>query len=181
VGTISPKGVSTYQEGDAQNAFTSGAAAFARNWPYMDSSAILKGTKVDGKVGVTGLPHGPGGVSSATVGGWQIAVSKFSKHQGAATEWAKYYASKPVQIWRGTHAGIVPTMPSVNTVKSVKKAQPYLASVNTARVTRPSKGLGAKYNQGSTYIFQGINQILTGSSVSSTLSRIASELSNLHP
>jgi len=120
-------------------------------------------------------------VSSATVGGWQISVSKFSKHQGAASEWAKYYASKPVSIWRGTHAGIVPTMPKVNKVPSVKKAQPFLATVNTARVTRPSRGLGAKYEQGSTYIFQGINQILNGGSVSTYVSRIATELKNLHP
>src|SRR5579884_784739 len=126
VGSISPRGVTSYDEGAVANSFTGGNSAFARNWPYMDSQAILKGTKVDGKVGVAPLPHGPHGKSSATVGGWQVGVSKFSKHKGAAEAWARYYASKAVQIWRATYAGIVPTMPSVASVGSVKRAQPFL-------------------------------------------------------
>lgn len=182
VGTISPKGVTAYQESDTANSFTGGNSAFARNWPYMDSSAILKGTKVDGKVGVAPLPHGPGGASSATTGGWQIAVSKFSKHLGAAEAWARYYASKQVQVWRGAYAGIVPTMPSVNNVGKVKKAQPYLVTVgnHTTRVVRPSTVLKGNYNKGSTFIFQSVNSILTGSSVDSTVSNLASELGTLH-
>ena len=183
VGSISPKGVTTYAETDTANAFTSGAAAFARNWPYMASAAIVKGTKVEGKFGVAPLPHGPGGSSSATTGGWQIAVSKFSKHQGAAEAWARYYASKPVQIWRAVNAGIVPTMPSVATVPSVKKVAPYLTTVgnHTKRVVRPSTVLKGRYSQGSTYFYQGVNQILRGSSVDGTVSSIASELKTLHP
>lgn len=182
VGTISPKGVTSYQESDTQNAFTAGNAAFARNWPYMDSPAILKGTKVDGKVGVAPLPHGPHGKSSATTGGWQIAVSKFSKHLGAAEAFARYYASKQVQVWRATYAGIVPTDPSVAKVASVKKAQPYLATAGkaTRRVVRPATVLGGNYNKGSTEIFQAVNSILTGSSVNSTVSALQSELQSLH-
>jgi len=118
----------------------------------------------------------------ATVGGWQIAVSKFTKHAGAAEAWARYYASKPVQIWRATYAGIVPTMPSVDTVASVKKAQPFLATVanQTGRVTRPTI-LGGNYAKGSADIYQGINSILTGGNVSSTLSIIQKELQALNP
>jgi trehalose/maltose transport system substrate-binding protein len=183
IGKISPKGVTTYQETDTVNAFTAGNAAFARNWPYMDGSAILKGTKVDGKVGVAPLPHGPGGKSSATTGGWQIAVSKFTKHAGAAEAWARYYASKQVQVWRAVAAGIVPTDPSVASVASVKKAMPFLTTVgnHTARVVRPSTVLKGNYSKGSTIFFQGVNNILNGSSVSSSVSSITSQLQALHP
>jgi trehalose/maltose transport system substrate-binding protein len=183
VGSISPKGVTAYQETDVANSFTGGNAAFARNWPYMDSAAILGGTKVQGKVGVAPLPHGPGGASSATTGGWQIGVSKFSKHLGAAEAWARYYASKQVQIWRGAYGGIVPTDPSVNNNPKVKKAQPYLTTVgnHTKRVVRPSTVLKGNYNKGSTFIFQAVNSILTGSNVDSTVSTLASELQSLHP
>jgi trehalose/maltose transport system substrate-binding protein len=182
-GLISPKGVSTYQESDTANAFTGGSAAFARNWPYMTSLASASGSKIAGKWAVAPLPHGPGGVSSATVGGWQIAVSKYSKHQGAAIAWARYYASKQVQIWRSVGSGIVPTMPSVAKVAAVAKVMPFLVTVglHTARVVRPSTVLKASYNQGSTAIYQGVNEILHGSSVGSTVSTIESELKNLHP
>ncbi len=183
VGTISPKGVTSYDEGATQNSFTGGDSAFARNWPYMDSPAILKGTKVQGKVGVAPLPHGAKGKSSATTGGWQIAVSKFSKHKGAALAFARYYASKVVQVWRATYAGIVPTMNSVASVKSVKKVQPFLSTVgkHTQRVVRPSTVLAGNYSKGSTDIFQSVNAILLGSKVSSTVANLKSELQSLHP
>jgi trehalose/maltose transport system substrate-binding protein len=183
VGTISPKGVTSYQESDVANAFTSGNAAFARNWPYMDSAAILGGTKVQGKVGVAPLPHGPNGKSSATTGGWQIGVSKYSKHLGATEAWARYYASRQVQIWRGAYGGIVPTMPAVNSNPKVKLAQPFLGPVgnHTERVVRPSTVLKGNYNKGSTYIFQAVNSILTGSSVDGTVTALAAQLQSLHP
>jgi trehalose/maltose transport system substrate-binding protein len=183
IGTISPKGVTTYQESDTHGAFTAGDAAFARNWPYMTAIAEAAGSKVAGKWAVAPLPHGPGGKSYATVGGWQVAVSKFSKHPAAAIAWAKYYASKPAQVWRAVHSAIVPTMPSVGSVASVKKVMPFLSTVGNKeiRVTRPSTVLKTKYNQGSTYIYQGVNQILNGSSVESSVSSIAGELKNLHP
>jgi trehalose/maltose transport system substrate-binding protein len=183
VGTISPKGVTTYQEADTHGAFTGGNAAFARNWPYMASIAEASGSKIAGKWGTAPLPHGPGGHSYGTVGGWQAAVSKFSKHQAAAIAWVKYYVDKKTQIWRAVHSTIVPTMPSVFSVASVKKAMPFLAVAGKkeTRATRPSTFLKTKYNQGSTIIYQGINQILTGSSVDSTVSSIASQLKNLHP
>lgn len=184
VGSISPKGVTTYQETETAGAFDAGDAAFARNWPYMTGKGFaLDSPKVKGKWAVAPLPHGPGGHSVATVGGWQIAVSKFTKHVGASEAWARYYASKPVQVWRALNAAIVPTMASVGSVKSVKKAMPFLTTVgnHTMRVVRPSS-LKNKYNQGSTAIFQGVNSILRGQeSVSSGVSAIDSQLKNLHP
>ncbi|HEV3309295.1 MAG TPA: extracellular solute-binding protein [Chloroflexota bacterium] len=181
VGTISPKGVTTYQEGDTHGQFLAGDAAFARNWPYMWS--LQTGTKAQGKIGVAPLPSGPGGKSSATTGGWEIGINKYSSHKGAAEAWARYYASKPVEAWRAIYGGIAPTMPSVAAEKSVKKANPALAIASkTNNVVRPSTVLGGNYAQGSAYIYQTINSILTGNtSVSSGLSTLQAELKSLHP
>jgi trehalose/maltose transport system substrate-binding protein len=180
IGKITPKDVTTFQEGEAQTAFDAGDAAFARNWPYMWS---LTPAKLMGKVGVAPLPHGPGGTSAATVGGWQIGVSKYSKHKSAALAWARYYASKPVEIWRAKYGGIAPTMPSVAGLRSVKTANPALGiAAKTTDFTRPSTVLGGNYATGSKYIYQDINSILTGAtSVSSGLSTLKAQLESLHP
>ena len=183
-GNISPPDVTTYQEGQTANAYAARDAAFARNWPYMYSPSIIG--NLQSKTGVAPLPHGPGKgeKSSATVGGWQVGVNGFTKGKvrAAALAWARYYASYKVQVWRATYAGIVPTMNSVGKVKSVKKAQPFLASVGPKeqRVTRPTI-LGGNYDKGSTDIWDAVNNILGGADVNSQLSTLQSQLKALHP
>ncbi|HEY6053816.1 MAG TPA: ABC transporter substrate-binding protein, partial [Gaiellaceae bacterium] len=78
VGKITPRGVTSYAEEDARNAFDAGNAAFMRNWPYAYSASQT--TPVKGKFDVSVLPHGTGQPSVGTVGGWQLGVSKYSKH-----------------------------------------------------------------------------------------------------
>jgi trehalose/maltose transport system substrate-binding protein len=179
VGDISPRGVTSYQEEDARNAFDSGNAAFMRNWPY--AYAASKGTPVDGKFGVTVLPHGPGGTSVGTVGGWQLGVSQYSKHIPAATEFVRYLTSPAVEKFDAIYNSNVPTIPSVALDKAVVKANPYLtpAIAKVARVTRPAGPLGTKYNQGSQIIYQGINQILNGQDAKNVLPGMQSQLQRL--
>ena len=64
IGVTTPRGVTSYQEGEAHTAFVTGNAAFMRNWPYAYSiAADPKQSKVVGKFSVTTLPHGPGGAA----------------------------------------------------------------------------------------------------------------------
>ena len=98
IGVTTPRGVTSYQEGEAHTAFVTGNAAFMRNWPYAYSiAADPKQSKVVGKFSVTTLPHGAGGHSVGTVGGWQLAVNKYSKHQDAAIEFVRYMTSPAVE------------------------------------------------------------------------------------
>jgi len=181
VGTIAPRGVTTYKEEDARNAFQAGDAAFMRNWPYAYALLAGKGSKVAGKFGVVALPHGPGGKSSAAVGGWQIGVNKYSKHTQAAIAFARYYAGPKMQQWFAEVRTNAPAMPSLWHIPGVLKAMPFLKSVagHVEMTPRPSSGLGPKYNQGSTIFFQGVSQILNGQSVDSQLSAMQQQLQNL--
>src|SRR5690242_12223108 len=97
IGKVTPQGVTTYQEDQTEHAFDNGDAAFARNWPYQYGIGAGAGSKVKGKFNVTVLPHGATGGSVGTVGGWQLGVSKFSKHRGAAIEFVRYMTSAPVE------------------------------------------------------------------------------------
>jgi trehalose/maltose transport system substrate-binding protein len=178
---ISPRNVTTFQEDQTANGFVSGNAAFARNWPYMYSIAAGADSKVKGKFSVTVLPHGAKGGSVGTVGGWQLAVSKYSKHKDAAIEFVRYATSSPVETWNAINYSLVPTRVAVAKNKAVVKANPYLkpAVASVPRVTRPAKFLKGKYNSGSKVIYQGINQILRGSSAKSVLPSIESRLKRL--
>jgi len=181
IGKVTPQGVTTYQEDQTEHAFDNGDAAFARNWPYQYGIGATAGSKVKGKFSVTVLPHGSTGHSVGTIGGWGLGVSKFSKHRGAAIEFVRYMTSAPVEKFDAITNSNVPTMVSVAKDKAVVKKNPYLkpAIASVPRVTRPGKFFGTQYNEASKIIYQGINQILTGSSASQVLPQIKSKLQQI--
>jgi trehalose/maltose transport system substrate-binding protein len=179
VGTISPRDVTTYTETESNNYFDAGNAAFLRNWPY--AYAIAQQTpKIAGKVGTAPLPHANGGKSSGTVGGWQLGVSKYSKHQGAAVAWVEYLTSPAIEKWRAVNGSFVPSIPSLSANAAVKKAEPFLATTKSeVRVVRPATFYGTKYNQASNIFWQGVNQVLNGSQASSVIPGTAQQLQRL--
>jgi trehalose/maltose transport system substrate-binding protein len=125
------------------------------------------------------LPHGAG-KSVGTVGGWQLAVSKFSKRKDASIEFVRYMTSPGVERFDAISNTNVPTIPSVAKDKAVVKANPYLKPniATVARVTRPSS-LGSRYNEGSKAIYQGISQILNGQEAKNVLPGIKAKLQRL--
>jgi trehalose/maltose transport system substrate-binding protein len=181
IGVTTPRGVTSYQESETHTAFIDGSAAFMRNWPYAYSIAQATGSKVQGKVAVAPLPHGPGGKSVATLGGWQLAVSKYSKHQDAAIEFVRYMTSKPVNKFDTITNSNVPATPSLVNDPQVKKVAPYLSPATAAvpRAFRPSAQLGAKYNEGSKDIYQAVSRILNGASAESVLPGLQAQLQGL--
>ena len=115
------------------------------------------------------------------MGGWQLAVNKYSKHQDAAIEFVRYMTSPAVERFDAITNTNVPTIPAVAKDPAVVKANPYLKPqiATVARVTRPARYLGTHYNEGSKDIYQGISQILNGAPASSVLPSIQSKLEQL--
>jgi trehalose/maltose transport system substrate-binding protein len=181
VGDITPRGVTTYQEGEAEKAFTSGNAAFMRNWPY--AYAIGQEGPIKGKFDVTTLPRTGANAPVGTVGGWQLGVSSFSKQPLAAVELVRYLTSPAVQRFDAIYNSNVPTIPAVARLAAVRKVNPWLKPeiISVKRVSRPSRFLGAKYNQGSQIIYQGINQILNGQDAKNVLPVVAQRLERTLP
>ncbi len=181
VGTITPRGVTTYQEGESEKAFTAGNAAFMRNWPY--AYAIGQTGPIKGKFDVTTLPRTGANAPVGTVGGWQLGVSRFSKQPLAAVELVRYLTSPAVERFNAIYNSNVPTIPSVAARADVRKVNPWLKPeiAGVKRVTRPSRYLGTKYNQGSQIIYQGINQILNGQDAKNVLPGLAQRLERALP
>jgi trehalose/maltose transport system substrate-binding protein len=167
VGTISPGGVTNYQEEQCRNPFQSGHAAFQRNWPYVWALANSAESAVKGHVDVTYLPQGDGPDAShaATLGGWQLMVSAYSKNKDAAAKLVKYMVSFESQKQHAIELSSLPTRPAVYEDKDVLAAQPWFARLRPVfdnSVARPSTAAGDNYNRVSTDFFQTVNLILSG-------------------
>jgi len=167
VGTISPKGVTTYQEEEGRNAFQEGRAAFLRNWPYVYALANGTESSVKGHFDVTYLPQGdgPNATHAACLGGWQLMLSAYSKNKDAAAKLIKYLVSYDTQKEHAIKLSRLPTRPALYEDKEVLAAQPWfsrLLPVFQNAVARPSTVTGSNYNKVSTSFFQTTNKILNG-------------------
>jgi trehalose/maltose transport system substrate-binding protein len=178
VGNIAPRGVTSYQETEAHEAFAAGNAAFMRNWPYAYS--VSQAGAVKGKFDVTVLPHTGRNPSVGTAGGWLLGISRYSKNVPVATEFVRYMTSPGAQKFMAIYSTNPPTIPAVAKDPAVVRANPWLKPkiANVARVTRPTQ-LGARYQQGSQAIYQGVNQILNGQDAKNILPRIEQQLNRL--
>ena len=96
--TISHRGVLAYQEPESLALFTQGKALFHRNWPYAwEVANDPQRSKVAGQVGVMPLPSFPGHKSVAALGGWQLGISRFSRHPRLAWQFVDHMTSRAAQ------------------------------------------------------------------------------------
>jgi trehalose/maltose transport system substrate-binding protein len=180
VGTISPQGVTTYDEEGARTVFTGGNSAFMRNWPYAYSLGNANDSVVKGKFDVAPLPAQSGSNHSGTIGGWGMAVSRYSKVPDASIQLVRYFTSPEFQTWRALAASVVPTIQSVAEKPEVVTVEPYLKTMaNVDRVGRPSAVFADQYNQASTAFFQGVSQVLAGQDASQVLPDMQTKLQRL--
>jgi trehalose/maltose transport system substrate-binding protein len=166
IGKVSPEGVLNYTEEEARGIFQSGNAVFMRNWPYAWSLSQAPDSPVKDKVGVAALPKGgPDGKHTAALGGWQLAVSKYSENAEAAIDLVKYLTSVEEQKRRAIAAAYNPTIEALYKDQEVLTAVPFFGSLYesfTSAVARPSRVTGAKYNQVSAEFFNAVHEVLSG-------------------
>jgi trehalose/maltose transport system substrate-binding protein len=165
VGTISPEGVLNYSEEEARGVFQSGNAIFMRNWPYAWALGQAPDSAVKDKIGVAALPAGgPDGKKTGTLGGWQLAVSAYSRHPDIAIDLVRYLTSREEQKRRAIEGSYNPTVESLYKDPEVLAAVPFFGSlyeVFVNAVARPSRVTGAKYNQVSSEFYNAVHQVLS--------------------
>ncbi|MEC9489791.1 MAG: ABC transporter substrate-binding protein [Halanaerobiales bacterium] len=171
VGGISPTGVTGMAEEDARKMWEAGNALFMRNWPYAYTLGNADTSQIKGKFDVAPLPAGDSGSSAATLGGWNLSVSKYSEHPEVAADVALFMAGKKGQKMRAIEGSFNPTIKSLYQDEEVLEAVPFfgkLYEVFTNAVARPSTATAPNYNQASEIFFQGVHSVLTGESDAST-------------
>ena len=166
VGTIAPTGVLNYGEEDARGVFQNGKAAFMRNWPYAWSLGNGADSPIKGKIGVSALPSATaGGKGGAALGGWQLAVSKYSKNVDAAADLVMFLTSTEMQKERAIKGSYNPTVRSLYLDKDVLAANPFygdLHNVFTNASPRPATVTGLKYPEVSQAFWNATHEVLSG-------------------
>ncbi|MBX4926615.1 ABC transporter substrate-binding protein [Rhizobium binae] len=184
IGTISPPGVLAYQEEESRGVWQTGNAVFMRNWPYAYSLGNGADSAVKGKFDVMTLPVAAAGDKpSSTLGGWNLAVSKYSEKQEAAIALVRFLASKDVQKARAIELSNLPTLADLYDDKDVAAAQPFMPNwkpIFQDAVPRPSATAKVKYNEVSSKFWTAVHNTLSGSgSAAENLELLEADLTTL--
>lgn len=184
VGNISPPGVLNYAEEEARGVFQAGDAVFMRNWPYAWALSQSADSPVRGKVGVVALPKGgEDGRHAAALGGWQLAVSKYSKHPEEAASLVAFLTSADEQKRRAVVGSFNPTIASLYEDPEVLEANPFFGSLYETfvnAVPRPSTVTGSKYNRVSNEFWNAVFNTLSGkASAADSLADLERKLNRL--
>ena len=130
VRTISHRGVLAYQEPESLALFTQGKAVFHRNWPYAwEVANDPQRSKVAGHVGMMPLPSFPGHKSVATLGGWQLGISRLSSKPDLAWRFVAFMTSAEMQKRVAMATGRAPTRTALYDDPELLTAIPQLKSL----------------------------------------------------
>jgi trehalose/maltose transport system substrate-binding protein len=171
VGDFVPPEVVTFQEEDARAVWQAGNAAFMRNWGYAWNLGQAEDSVIKDKFLVGPLPGKEAGMSAATLGGWGLAVSKYSTHPEAAAALVNWLtdldALKEYYLARAE----TPVVPELYSDPDLLKAMPFLAfaaDILNSATARPVAPAGKQYSQVSELYYTAVNNVLTGNTDAAT-------------
>jgi trehalose/maltose transport system substrate-binding protein len=167
IGTIAPEGNLAYMEEESRGVWQLGNAVFHRNWPYAYQLGNGGDSPIAGKFDVAPLPagDGPDARSAATLGGWNVAVSKYSPDPDAAIELALYLSSTEVQKERAMMQSNLPTIEALYDDADIAAKQPIIPAwkeIFQNAVPRPSAPTQIKYNEVSSMFWSAVHDTLSG-------------------
>lgn len=163
VGTISPPEVVGYLEEDAREVWQAGDAAFMRNWSYAFLPGQAMGSQIKDRFDAGRLPRGSAG-EAHTLGGWQLAVSRYTRHPEEALRFVRFMSGAEAQRIRLLEGWNIPTVQELFEGGVMRDDPRYarLAELADATVVmRPSRPAPA-YSEVSSAYARAVHSILTG-------------------
>ena len=142
------KNVAEVKTGDTVNEFKSGQVLFGINWGFAwDRFKDDADSKVKGKVGVMPLPAMAGGKSATCIGGWQWAVSAFSKHKAEAAKLVRYLSNPQSSKYLAIEGSLMPTYAELYTDADVSRAVPWFKDAAGVVISGRSRPMSRDYGQ----------------------------------
>jgi multiple sugar transport system substrate-binding protein len=171
----------SYEEESSAADFEAGKLLFLNNWPFIYSQASQPGpgNNVVGKFGVAPLP-GENGPGSSSLGGANLAVSAYSRHQRTALAFIQYLTSLPAEKQLLVDSGFPPVWTSLYSDPAMVKRFPYLTVVKQAILAAQPRPSITNYGQASLAISSAVYQALTlRKTPQEALAEMATELTQI--
>lgn len=145
---VMKKNIAEVKTGDTVNEFEAGQVVFAINWGFAwNRFQTDKESVVAGKVGVMPLPAMAGGKSATCIGGWQWAVSAFSKHKAEAAKLMRFMSSPEASKFLAIQGSLLPVYAQVYTDADVVKAVPWFKDAATVVIAGQARPKSERYGE----------------------------------
>jgi multiple sugar transport system substrate-binding protein len=179
VNKIAPQAVTGWQEGNVQQEFTAGHAAFAINYPFVASvDASTKSSPAYRHTGYIPFPAAKGGRPGSALGGEMLAINSKSSNVAAAWKLIQYLTSSAVEVKRAIATGDPPSLPSAYTSALYAKA-PYFKEVKVLNGYAQPRPVSPKYLQISVDLQNAFSAVFANtSSARSAMKSAASQISS---
>ena len=142
------KNVAEVKTPDTNNEFKAGQVVFALNWSFAwDRYQQDADSRVKGKVGVMAVPAVAGGERVTCLGGWQWAVSAFSRHKAEAARLVRFMASPEASKLMAIQGALLPTSAALYTDPDVVQAVPWFKGAAAGVVAGKSRPLSSEYGR----------------------------------
>lgn len=170
---VTPPGVTTYQEEESRRLFQDGRAVFLRNWPYVWRLAQADDSSLKGRIGAGPMVHLPGRTPGATLGGWGLGVSRWSRNPEGAVAFIRFVTSMEGQRILCLTSGYAPARAEAYHDPGFLAANPFLrvvARVHRYAIARPAI---ARYALASDLLQRHLSAALAGTEPPATALRRA--------
>jgi multiple sugar transport system substrate-binding protein len=177
VNKIAPQAVTGWQEGNVQQEFTAGHAAFAINYPFVASvDASTKSSPAYKHTGYIPFPAGKGGRPGSALGGEMLAINAKSSNAAAAWKLIQYLTSSKIEVNRAVATGDPPSLPSAYTPALYAKA-PYFKEVKVLNGYAQPRPVSPNYLQISVDLQDAFSSVFANtSSPASAMKSAASQV-----
>ncbi len=146
---------------DTTNEFKAGQVLFAVNWSLAwDRYQNDADSRVRGQVGVMALPAMTGGRAPTCLGGWQWAVSAFSRNKAEAAKLVRHLSGVDASRLYAVRGSLLPSHTALYDDAAVLQALPWIAQARDAVANAQSRPLSPDYPQVSDTIRTATSAVL---------------------
>lgn len=158
------RSVAEVKTADTVNTFKAGNAIFAINWGFAWGAFQHDAdSRVKGKVGIIRMPAMTGGQHATCLGGWQWALSNYSRNKAHTADFLRFLASPESVRFITLQGALLPPYLSLYDDADVKAIIPWLPNAKPALMGAKSRPLTARYAQVSDVLRISTSAVLAGS------------------